>query len=52
MSDKKCCTVEVEKTEKGLKIELFGDCLKDKLSSILSCCGGKEKEKEKSGKSR
>ncbi|MBI5241185.1 MAG: hypothetical protein HY926_11990 [Elusimicrobia bacterium] len=46
MSEKKCCTVEVTETDKGLRLELAGARIKDCLSSILRCCGA---EKEGAG---
>ena len=44
MSEKKCCTVDVVETEKGLRVELTGERIKECLSSLASCCFPKGKD--------
>lgn len=48
MSEKKCCSVDVVETEKGLRVELTGERIKECLSSLLSCCSSKAKAADKS----
>ena len=48
MSEKKCCTVDVVETEKGLRVELTGERIKECLSSLVSCCSYKSKAAAKS----
>ncbi|MFA6028415.1 MAG: hypothetical protein WC969_01040 [Elusimicrobiota bacterium] len=52
MKEKKCCTVDVTETEKGLRLEITGEKIKDCLSSLACCCASKTSESRDSGKAR
>ena len=43
MKDKKCCNVEVTETEKGFRVEILGDKVKECLASLLKCCAAQVK---------
>ncbi|MBI5622157.1 MAG: hypothetical protein HY924_00115 [Elusimicrobia bacterium] len=51
MKENKCCSVDVTETEKGLKVELVGDKVKECLTTLMSCCcRSKAEGSKKSGK--
>lgn len=38
--EKDCCNIKVVETEDGFNVEVKGDCVKEKVKSVLSnCCG-------------
>ena len=52
MKEKKCCTVDVAETEKGLRLDITGARIKECLSSLVSCCCSKGDEAKPSEQER